>query len=162
MSPIPELILFQNSKSDPLMESNVQLIDEAASSENVEDKKDQDVDHLSGLEETCFSMIISHLDSESILTLSTVCSKIRERLSSMYLFSVTIPFSSEFLNYMQNNPYDVNKYVLSLKIVNPVPDSSETLEEVVTSTSRQLLLLNLSRVFAVSIKFAFNVSDEVR
>ena len=107
-------------------------------------------------------MIISYLESENILTLSTVCSKIRERLSSMYLFSVTIPFSSEFLKYIQNNPYDVNKYVLSLKIVNPVSDSSQTLEEVVTSTSKQLMLLNVSRVFAVSIKFAFNVSDKIR
>jgi len=110
-------------------------------------------DYFSRMKEECFWLIVSYLENEDILSLASVSSQTRKRLSSMFIYTMTLPASEDFLTSFKSSPYNQNKAILRLKMNNPSPDGS---------ISYWLLRMNLSRVSQVSLQFLDDPDDNVR
>ena len=108
---------------------------------------------LQDLQDQDLWSIIGFLDSKSILTLANTCSMLRKRLSKAYFLSIQLPLKEEDFDQFRKNFYNLNKPILSLKIVNPLPD---------TGVVKQILMLNLSSVCEVCVKMDYDDNDDIR
>ena len=109
-------------------------------------------DHLTILNSSVLGFLFTLLDNDDLVNLSTLCKRMRFLIHSMFYPSLRIPLSEEDLESIRRNPYSHNKPVLRLNLTNPGLGCNVT---------KQLLVLNLSQVSEVFIKFDYDEDKDI-